>query len=75
MSYEEYLWSKYKRTALSVEELINEFPPGSGITKRIIENRVRSCSSDIPEFVRVGRKTVFPIKAVAKFLENTVKVA
>ncbi len=71
MDYEEFLKDKYNKSALSVEELSEEI----GVSKRMIVNRVNACSEDVPSFIKIGRKTVFPIKEVAKFLNNVVKVA
>jgi predicted DNA-binding transcriptional regulator AlpA len=77
VNYEDFLREKYGKSTLSVEELSEELSGGGkGVSVRMIQDRARECSSEIPKFIRVGGRVVFPIKEVAKWLEQaTVKVA
>ena len=73
IDYEEFLKEKYNKTTLTAEELSQEL---SGISVRMIKERARKCSSEIPPFIKIGGKLAFPIKEVAKFLEKAlIKVA
>ena len=67
MDYEKFLIEKYNKISLSVEEVAQEL----NVTKRMITDRVSKASADIPPFRRIGKKTVFPIKPLAKFMEQT----
>jgi len=70
IDYNVFLMKKYNKVSLSPTEMAEEL----NITKRMLVDRANVCSAEIPPFVRVGRKLAFPIKGVAKFLENTVCV-
>jgi len=73
VDYETFLKEKYNKVGLTPEELSEEL---SGVSVRMIQERARACSSEIPAFIKVGGRIVFPIKEVAKFLETAlVKVA
>ncbi len=73
MDYETFLREKYNKSALNPEELAEEL---SGVSVRMILERARECSGEVPPYIRIGRRMVFPIKEVAKFLETAlVKVA
>ena len=65
-NYEEFLKEKYNKTSLSVKEVAEEL----NLTPRMISERVRGCSAEIPAFKRVGGRTLFPLKQVAYFLEH-----
>ena len=64
--HELFLKQKYKKLSLSPAELAEEL----SITKRMVTDRVTKCSSEIPRFKKIGKKTLFPIREVAKFLST-----
>jgi hypothetical protein len=66
LDYEQFLKEKYNKVVLNVQEVAEEL----SITPRMVANRVRACSAEIPQFKRVGGRTLFPIKKVAYFLEH-----
>lgn len=66
IDYESYLLKKYKKLSLTVKEVAIEI----SLSERMIMDRVRACSSEIPAFKKIGSKAIFPIKEVALFLEN-----
>ena len=69
--HEQFLRGKYKKLSLNASEVAEEL----SITKRMVTDRIASCSAEIPRFKRIGRKAIFPIREVAKFLiEDLLKV-
>lgn len=66
MDYEMFLKEKYNNVTLTVEEVAKELH----ISPRMVSDRVRSCSAEIPQFKRVGGTPLFPVKKVAYFLEH-----
>lgn len=74
LATEEYLKKKYKKLALSINELAQEI----GVSHSTIRGNVKK-GLGIPEYRRVGggtqrKKIVFPINEVAKWLSDTQQV-
>ena len=69
-----YLLNKYKKMALSKEELAHEL----GVSLSAINNCIVK-GYGLPEYKKMGdaknARVVFPVVCIALFLSNTVKVA
>ena len=64
-NYREFFLNKYQKTYLTKQEVAIEL----GLSVRTVDKRVNECR-DIPKYKKMGRKTIFPINEVAKFLET-----
>jgi len=74
IAIEEDLKKRYKKQALSVNEVAKEL----GVSSTTVRTGVKT-GLGVPQFRRVGggtqrKKTIFPIHEVAKFLADTQQV-
>ncbi len=63
--YHDFFIKKYEKTYLSKEELAKEL----GLSVRTVDKRINECR-DIPKYKKMGRKIIFPINEVVRFLET-----
>ena len=66
INYQEYLMDKYQKLVLNAQEVAEVL----GVSRRKVVESCAACSADVPLFKKVGREYIFPIKSVAKFLDD-----